>query len=272
MSPSDSLPDEGGPAPAGSDPAAQGPGQRATRRQALSVATATGLYGISFGALSVAAGIGVGPTMLLSMLMFSGGSQFALVGVVGAGGTVGAAVAAAGLLGVRNAVYGPLVAPSLQVSGPTKLLAAHLTIDESTAVALAQPTPDRARTGFWWTGAGIWVGWNLCTLLGALAGQRLGDPGRYGLDAAAAAAFLALVWPRLSGPQGRTARLVAGTAVVAALLATPLLPPGLPVLAAAVVAVLAGLVAERRATAREPFTEPPVGTPDRAATDGEVTP
>lgn len=229
-----------------------GAATRSTRRQALSVATATGLYGVSFGALSVAAGVGVGPTMLLSALMFSGGSQFALIGVVGAGGTLGAAVAAAGLLGVRNAVYGPLVAPALQASGPRRLLAAQLTIDESTAVALSQPTRAQSRTGFWWTGAGVWVGWNACTLVGALAGERLADPGRYGLDAAAAAAFLALVWPRLSGPHGRTARLVAAVATVSALAATPVLPPGLPVLVAALVAVVAGLVAERRSSAGPP--------------------
>ncbi len=216
---------------------------RAARRQAVSVSVATGLYGVSFGALSVASGLDVAQTMALSLLLFSGGSQFALIGVVGAGGAVGAAVASAALLGARNALYGAQLAPLLALPTSRLLPAAQLTIDESTAVATAQPTRAAARVGFWWTGAGIWVLWNLFTLVGALAGDRLGDPRRYGLDAAAAAAFLALVWPRLGGPQGRTARLVAAGAVLVALATTPVLPAGVPVLLAAGVAVLVGVLA-----------------------------
>ncbi|MCR6689676.1 AzlC family ABC transporter permease [Cellulomonas sp.] len=216
---------------------------RAARRQALSVALATGLYGVSFGALSVAAGLDLAQTMALSLLMFSGGSQFAFIGVVGAGGTAGAAVATAGLLGVRNGLYGPQVAPLLAVRGPRRLLAAQLTIDESTAVGTAHPPGPAARAGFWWTGVGVFVLWNLCTLGGAMLGDALGDPRRYGLDAAAAAAFLALVWPRLSGEHARLARVVAGAAVVAALMTTPVLPAGVPVLLAAAVAIGVGMLA-----------------------------
>ncbi len=219
------------------------PAVSAAVRQALSVAVATGLYGISFGALSVVAGLDVPQTMVLSLLMFSGGSQFAFIGVVGAGGAAGAAIATAALVGVRNALYGPQVVPLIQVSGPHRLLAAQLTIDESTAVATAQRDGAAARAGFWWTGAGVFALWNGCTLVGALLGGAAGDPRRYGLDAAAAAAFLGLVWPRLSGPRARSARLVAGAAVVVALVTTPLLPAGVPVLLAAVLAVLIGLVA-----------------------------
>lgn len=211
-------------------------------RQALSVAVATGLYGISFGALSVVAGLSVPQTAALSLLMFSGGSQFAFIGVVGAGGAGGAAVATAALLGVRNALYGPLVAPRLAVRGPRRLLAAQLTIDESTAVAIAQRDPAASRAGFWWTGAGVFVLWNAFTLVGALLGDAAGDPRRYGLDAAAAAAFLGLVWPRLSGPRAAPARVVAGIAVALALATTPVLPAGLPVLLAALAAIVVGLV------------------------------
>lgn len=146
-------------------------------RTALSVSLATGLYGVSFGALSVAAGLDLAQTMALSLLMFSGGSQFAAVGVLGAGGGVGAAVATAGLLGVRNGLYGVQVAPLLGTRGWRRLLAAHLTIGESTAVATAQPGPASTRAGFWWTGAGVFVLWNAFTLLGALLGDALGDPG-----------------------------------------------------------------------------------------------
>lgn len=216
------------------------PAARAAARQGVSVSVATGLYGISFGALSVAAGIGIGPTMALSLLMFSGGSQFALVGVIGAAGTPVAAVATAALLGLRNALYGAVVSPLLQVRGWRRVAAAHLTIDESTAVAVAQPEPSASRTGFWVTGIGVFVLWNAFVLLGALAGDALGDPRAWGLDAAAAAAFLALVWPRLAP---RRAQLVAGLAVVATAVLIPLVPPGLPVLAAAAVAIVIGLLA-----------------------------
>jgi predicted branched-subunit amino acid permease len=204
---------------------------------------ATGLYGVSFGALSVAAGLDLPQTMALSLLMFSGGSQFAAVGVIGAGGAVGAVVATAGLLGARNGLYGVQVAPLLGARGWRRLLAAHLTIDESTAVATAQPTPAAARAGFWWTGVGVFALWNACTLLGALLGDALGDPRRYGLDAAAGAAFLALLWPRLSGAdarQVRTMRLVAVAAAVVALALTPVVPAGIPVLAAAALTVVVG--------------------------------
>lgn len=215
----------------------------AARRQAVSVSVATGLYGVSFGALSVAAGLSVPQTMALSLLMFSGGSQFAFIGVVGAGGAVGAAVASAALLGARNGLYGAQLTPLLDLPWRWRLPAAHVTIDESTAVATAQPSRRAARVGFWWTGVGVLVLWNLFTLLGALAGDRLGDPRAYGLDAAAGAAFLALVWPRLAS---RTAQGVAAAAVVVALATTPVLPAGVPVLLAALVAVVVGLVTQSR--------------------------
>ncbi|HEY0119784.1 MAG TPA: AzlC family ABC transporter permease [Cellulomonas sp.] len=208
----------------------------------MSVAVATGLYGLSFGALSVVAGLDVAQTMVLSLLMFSGGSQFAFIGVAGAGGGAGAAIATATLVGVRNALYGPQAAPLIDVSGPRRALAAQLTIDESTAVATAQRDPLAARAGFWWAGGGVFVLWNAFTLVGALLGDAAGDPRRYGLDAAAAAAFLGLVWPRLSGPRAGTARAVAGAAALVALGTTPLLPAGVPVLLAAVVALLVGVV------------------------------
>nr|WP_034663696.1 AzlC family ABC transporter permease [Cellulomonas sp. KRMCY2] len=206
-------------------------------RQALSVSAATGVYGISFGALSVTAGLDLWQTMALSLLMFTGGSQFAFIGVLGAGGGAGAAVATAGLLGARNALYGAALAPLVGGRGPRGWAAAQLTIDESMAVATAQPDRAAAQTGFWWTGLGVFALWNVFTVAGAVVGDALGDPTRWGLDAAAAAAFLGLLWPRLAS---RTAQLVAAGAVVVALLLTPVAPAGVPVLAAAAVAVAAG--------------------------------
>ena len=148
------------------------PAARAAVRQGLSVSAATGLYGVSFGALSVAAGVGLGPTMALSLLMFSGGSQFALIGVIGAAGTPVAAIATATLLGLRNTLYGAVVSPLLQVRGWRRVAAAQVTIDESTAVAVAQPEPAASRIGFWVTGIGVYVLWNAFVLLGRWPATR----------------------------------------------------------------------------------------------------
>jgi predicted branched-subunit amino acid permease len=216
--------------------------QRAAVRQGLSVGVATALYGISLGALAVANGLSVWQACVTSLLLFSGGSQFALVGVLGGGGSVGAAVAASSLLGIRNGLYGLQLAALLQPRGVRRLAAAQLTIDESTAVAVAQPDPASRATGFWVTGVTVFVGWNLMTFAGALLGNALGDPRRYGLDAAAGAAFLALLWPRLRDRQA-AAVAAAGALVAAALV--PVVAVGLPVVAAAVVAVAAGWLFRR---------------------------
>lgn len=203
----------------------------------VGVGLATGLYGISFGALAVAAGLDVWQAQLLSLLMFSGASQFAFIGVIAAGGGVafGAAVTAAWLLGVRNGFYAVTMAPILHKVGLRKLLPAQLTIDESTAVALAQKTTSEQRRGFWATGISIYVLWNLATLLGALLGDGLGDPAGWGLDAAAAAAFLGLLWPRLK--DFTTVMTAVGAVVVAAAL-TPVLPTGASILVAGFLAIL----------------------------------
>ncbi|WP_187369190.1 AzlC family ABC transporter permease [Baekduia soli] len=225
-------------ASAGPEPTIDPFARRAVVRQGLSVGLATSLYGVSLGALGVAAGLSVGQTCLTSLLLFSGGSQFALVGVLGGGGSAAAAVGAASLLGIRNMIYGLTMATILHPRGARRLAAAQLTIDESTAVAVAQPPGPARRLGFWVTGATIYAGWNVATLVGALAGDALGDPRRYGLDAAASGAFLGLLWPRLR------AREPIAVAVAAALVAgalVPVLPVGLPVVAAALVAVAAGL-------------------------------
>jgi len=206
----------------------------------LSVGLSVAAYGVSFGALSVAAGLDVWQTSVLSLLMFSGGSQFALIGVLAGGGVaVGpSAIAAATLLGARNTLYAIRMSPIIGPGFLKRLAAGHLTIDESTAVSTAQTTLRAQRIGFWATGLIIFVGWNLTTLLGALVGDLLGDVRQYGLDAAAAAAFLGLLWPRLKELQPIVVAI--GAAVVATVL-TPWLPPGLPILAAALVAVVIGI-------------------------------
>jgi predicted branched-subunit amino acid permease len=207
-------------------------------RQSLSVSVATGAYGISFGALSVAAGLSILQTQALSLLLFSGGSQFAFVGVLAAGPAgAPAAIATSTLLGVRNGLYGLQVSRMLGVRGSRRALAAQLTIDESTAVGVAQQEQAAGRLGFWATGIGIYLLWNLSTLAGAVLGDTFGDPRQYGLDAAAAAAFCALLWPRLKSVD---AFAIAAAAAVVAVLLAPHAPAGVPVLVAAGTALAAG--------------------------------
>jgi predicted branched-subunit amino acid permease len=205
----------------------------------IGVGIATGLYGISFGALSTAAGLDLLQTQVLSLLMFSGGSQFAFIGVLAAGGpaALGAAVVSAWLLGVRNGFYAVRMSPILKLSGLQKLIPALLTIDESTAVSTVQETSAKQRFGFWATGISVFVFWNSMTLLGALLGDALGDPKTWGLDAAAAAAFLALLWPRL---KERQPLAVAALALLIAVVAAPFLPAGIPVILAGLSAVVVG--------------------------------
>ncbi|MGX1701776.1 AzlC family ABC transporter permease [Microbacterium sp. NPDC055357] len=242
------------------------PGEaRRAAREGLGVALATSAYGISFGALAVASGLDVWQTCVLSLLMFTGGSQFAFVGVIGAGGLAAApaAIASASLLGIRNVAYGIRMSHVIGGGVFKRAAAAHFTIDESTAVSLAQRTRHARSIGFWVTGIGIYVGWNLSTLAGALLGDVLGDPKAYGLDAAAAAAFLALLWPRLRRRQPIAVGIAA--AVVATIL-TPALMPGLPVLVAAVVAIVVGWFN----WLGEPGTGPEAGPAPGAGAGGDV--
>lgn len=204
------------------------------------MAVATGVYGVSFGALGVGAGLSVWQTQVLSLLMFTGGSQFAFVGAI-AGGGAGALVASS-LLGIRNALYGARLSTQLPVTGWRRPLAAHLTVDESFAVAVAQRDPDEVRRGFWVTGFGIYAFWNASTLLGALLGDIMGDPRTWGLDGAAVAAFLGLLWPRLSVQGGPAIALIgAGVATVC----LPLLPQGIPLLVVAGVVAIVATVRKR---------------------------
>lgn len=243
---SPSTPDGCGTADPGTDPGTDAAALRSIRRTGLSIGLATGLYGISYGALATASGLDVWQAMVLSAVMFTGGSQFAFVGVISGGGSAIGAALAALLLGVRNTLYGLTLSRVLPRGGWRGLLRAQLTIDESAALAASGTTAEAKRTGFWAAGVWVYVFWNLFSLLGALAGQYIADPGAWGLDAAAAAAFLALLWPRL---RRGDAVAIAVAAAFVALLTTPVLPSGLPVLAAALVAVVAGLLPRRTARA-----------------------
>ena len=244
-------------------PDAPGASLRTIRRTGFSIGLATGLYGISFGALATASGLDVWQAMVLSAVMFTGGSQFAFVGVVGGGGSALGAALASLLLGIRNTLYGLILAPSLPRGGAKGAARAQLTIDESAALAATGATEAERRAGFWSAGVWVYVFWNLFTLAGALAGQHIADPAAWGLDAAAAGAFIALLWPRL-----RSGDAVAIAAAFVALLTTPVLPAGLPVLAAALVAVVAGLLPSRRGATGHAAPEVDASD-DEPATDEE---
>ncbi len=237
--------------------------RRGIVRDAIGIGLGTGAYALSFGALAVASGLSVLQTQALSVLMFTGASQFAMIGVLATGGVAVVAIATAALIGTRNSFYAIHMAPILAMRGWRRLPAAQLTIDESTGMALAHeqngsggpsaPGDQRpARLAFWATGLSIFVLWNLGTLIGAVGAGLLDDPAIYGLDAAAPAAFLALLWPRLgTWPM----RLVAGSALVAAVAMTPLLRPGIPVLVAGAVGVAVGLVSGAGRAPRDEDTE-----------------
>ncbi|MDL4770992.1 AzlC family ABC transporter permease [Actinomadura xylanilytica] len=208
-------------------------------RDGLGVGLAVGLSGFAFGAAAATAGLSAAQACVLSLLAFTGASQFALAGVIGGGGGLVAGTLGAVLLGGRNALYGLRLSGLLRVRGARRLLTAHVVIDETTAVATAQPGPRTARTGFHVTAVSLYLTWNLTTLLGVLGAARLGDPGTFGLDVLGPAAFLALLWPRLTA--GRAELRVAAAAGAIAIVATPLLPAGVPVMLAAA-AALAGFV------------------------------
>lgn len=211
-----------------------------TVRDSLSVSVTVGAYGVAFGAAAVANGFSVLQSCLLSLLTFSGASQFAVIGVIGAGGSAISGIATASLLGTRNGLYGVLMAPILKVRGFKRLVAAHITIDESTGVSLSQESrgEQAMREGFWLTGFGVFIFWNIFTLAGALGAKAMGDPSAWGLDAAVPAAFLGLVWPRLKSSTDKTLAIVAAGFAIST---TPFLPAGLPIIGTALLAVIAGL-------------------------------
>lgn len=218
---------------------------RTTQAASFSVSFTVGLYGIAFGAAGIAAGFSLLQTTLLSLLTFSGASQFAIVGVLGAGGSAISGIATASLLGIRNALYGLRMAPIMKLRGWKRVVGAQVTIDESTGVALGQSDLgiDAMRQGFWLTGIGVYVFWNIFTVVGALGAQAMGNPAAWGLDAAVPAAFLGLVWPRL---HSRFEQNLAIAAAVLSIVMTPFVAAGIPIITTALLAVVFGWK-ERRA-------------------------
>jgi predicted branched-subunit amino acid permease len=217
-------------------------------RDGVGLGLAVGVSGVAFGAAAVSSGLSAWQACALSVLAFTGASQFALAGVIASGGGLLAGTAGAILLGSRNSLYGLRLADVLRPRGPRRLLAALGVIDETTAVALAQPDAESSRKGFWATFATLYLMWNLSTLAGAIGAGRAGSPQAFGLDVVGPAAFLALIWPRLKS--GRTERLVGLGGAAIALGTTAVLPVGVPVILAAL-AALAGALASTGRTSAE---------------------
>jgi predicted branched-subunit amino acid permease len=235
----------GGPPVAGSG----GKRDAAVVRDALGVGVAVGLSGFAFGVTAAGSGLSLPQTCVLSLLVFTGASQFALVGALAAGGNPFTAAAGAFFLGVRNAFYGLRLSQLLALPRALRPLAAQWVIDETTAVSLAQPTRRAARIGFGVTGLTLYLLWNLTTLLGALGAQAIGDTDTWGLDAAGPAVFLALLAPML---RTGTERATAALAVLLGLGLLPVLPAGVPVLVAALAAPAVLYARGRRGAGPDP--------------------
>lgn len=235
----------------------------ALARDVAAIAAAVTAVAVSFGAIAVAAGLPGWLTIAMSILVFAGGSQFMAVGLLAAGSPL-AAVFAGLLLNVRHLPFGLALGDSIGDRWRDRLIGSHLLVDESMAFALARPAGRQRRRAYWWTGTAIFVFWNIGTVLGVLLGGAAGDPATLGLDAAFPAGLLALLLPSLRDPETRRVALLgAGIAV----LATPLLPAGLPVLLAlAGLAILAlpAARAERRRTGEDPAGPAECDEPDRS--------
>lgn len=193
----------------------------------------------------------------MSVLVFAGGAQFLVVAVVASGGSVVAAVAAGFLLNLRLLPFGLAVGETVGGGWFARLAGAQLITDETVAFSRARPAGPRARAAFWTCGILLYTAWNIGTVAGMLAGSAVPDPNAFGVDAAFPAGLLALLLP---GLHRRDARRVALTAAVVALLATPVLPTGLPVLAGLLGLLVAGTPpAPRRSREPSAGEEPPAG-------------
>ncbi|MGW2546012.1 AzlC family ABC transporter permease [Kitasatospora sp. NPDC001574] len=212
--------------------------ERSTLRDIALVCLADALVGASFGAITVSGGLPLWVPVVMSVLVFAGGAQFAAIGVVLSGGGALAAVATGLVLNARLLPFGFTVAGVLDGPWWRRLLGAQLLTDESVAFTLLQPDRRRRRAAYWVCGLALFAVWNASVLVGAAAGGMIGDTDALGLDAAFPAVLLALVLPSLTDPRTRTAALAGAVVAVAA---TPFLPAGVPVLLA-----LAGLLFARR--------------------------
>jgi len=217
-----------------------GPGYR---REAIVLCIAVGVIAMTFGVLADAAGFDLPRIVVLSALVFTGASQFAAVSVVDSGGSGTAALGSALLIATRNALYGPVIARFLPRRILIRGLGAHFVLDETTAMASAQRDDREAAGAFWFTGVLLWTLWNIGTVVGALLGAALGDPEKWGLDAAFPASFVALLAPHVRSRPGQVAAFAGAVIAIATL---PVTPAGVPLLLAALGVVPAVVLRSRQ--------------------------
>lgn len=207
------------------------------KRDSLSVGLAVGAAGAAFGAVAIAGHFTVAQACVLSLVLFSGASQFSLVAVMSSGGSALSAIITGAFLGGRNGLYGVRMAQILKLKGAKRALAAQITIDESTGVSIAQKTLADQRTAFWYTGFGVFFFWNVFTLIGALGAKSIGDTSAWGLDVASPAIFCAVLFPRL---KERKLLIAGALAFVWALSITEFVPAGVPIISTVFIAAIVG--------------------------------
>ncbi|MEZ5341759.1 MAG: AzlC family ABC transporter permease [Acidimicrobiales bacterium] len=205
-------------------------------RDAVIRGAAVGIFGAGFGVLAIDAGFSVLQALAMSLLVFTGASQFSAASVLSTGGDPASAIGAALLLAARNGLYGMTMAGHIDGSLGKRMAAAHITIDESTALGVGQDNPDDVEGAFFAGGLSVFFFWNLGTLAGALGGQALGDADALGLDAAFASGFISLAMPALRSSEGRTAA-IAGSVIAA--VGSLVFRPGIPIILAGLGAFVA---------------------------------
>jgi 4-azaleucine resistance transporter AzlC len=205
---------------------------------ALPFALATLVLGISFGVLARSLGWGVLAPIVFSVIAFSGSAQFAVASVLGSGGGVLPAIAAAALLNARFGPMGVAVAPYLKGGPLRRALEGQAVVDASWALASRGGGRFDREFMIGATSPQV-IAWIGGTIVGVLGGDFIGDPERLGLDVIFPAFFLALLAEELrSAHRSARAVIVALIAAVLALALVPFAPPGVPVIAACAAALL----------------------------------
>src|SRR6202453_2802486 len=205
------------------------------RRDSALTCLAVLFIGLSYGAIAVASGLPLWLPVVQSVLVVAGASEFLFIGIVAAGGNPIAAALAGLLVNARHLPYGLALPPDITGRGWRRLVGTHLMNDETVVFTLAQPDYPRKRAAYWFCGLSLFAAWSGGATLGALIGSAVHDTNAFGRDAMFPAVILALIVPELRKRLTMRAAL-AGAAV--ALIATPSLPAGLPVLLALVAVLL----------------------------------
>jgi branched chain amino acid efflux pump len=207
---------------------------RAGARRGLPFGLAVFAIAFSYGVLARPVMGAIAP-IVMSIVVFSGAAQFGSLAILAAGGGAGAAIAAGVLLNARYLAMGIGLAPSLRGRPLYRAAFAMAIVDSSWAAA---SRGDGSFDPWYMVGVSSpqYPGWVLGTIVGVFAGKALGDPNALGLDALFPAFFVALLFEEVRGRR-RIAAAAGGAGI--ALVLTPLAPPGLPILAAALAAVAA---------------------------------